>query len=551
MTTIAAAIATIVFLRSDDSTPSVAVKPTIDVFQETPPADLSQNTSETAEPEAESPKMTDPAVETPQTEPNVESPTNPSNVNPATPEKIDVPKVVELPKVDAVAPDRPATLKLEQPATTPRPDSPEIPPFGAKPELEPSAGTDTATVPPAAPSTPDPVQDEIRKPAVESIPFSAVPFKALKPTRLESTLAGVSYDRVTLRNFVQDFSAIIDAPIGIDWRELERAGWNSEIPIRAKYDRITASDALRKTLSTLVLELHVGETHATVARSPDREAHLRSRYAVEDLFDKDAPQAADMAATMKRMLAPGTWSADGIVWSDGAYSITNSSGTHDDCVVWFEKLRNARGLPLRTKYDPTQSQLRRFNPERFALTSRATRAAKLGATPVTAVFGQAETLRTIVGHLERRTGAILLWDYAALEQAGVSPESTVGLTIEDRPLSEALNALLEPAGLVAVPIDARSFSITTPTECEKRPTVEWYPLAKEIAAGRLPEGEPELRAWLAQRRVNRNAAQAQEEFYWDAPSRTLVVRAAAPAQAVIEALLYPLARPSVAGTMRD
>ncbi|HEV2970865.1 MAG TPA: hypothetical protein VGY55_12915, partial [Pirellulales bacterium] len=202
-------------------------------------------------------------------------------------------------------------------------------------------------------------------------------------------------------------------------------------------------------------------------------------------------------------------------WSDGALVVEQSESVHAQLLVFCEKLRIARGLPLRSKIDP----------DRFRLVPRTAAAAKALALPVTADFNRPEPLSRVLAYLHGSTHVTLLIDQVALAEQRMSAETEALLAADRQPLGQTLTALVEPMDLTWRVVGERAVEITTPQAAAMHAEVEFYP------AGELLSGETNGQALIA--RIERELATAagseapaaHPTIRFDAASRALIVRA--------------------------
>jgi len=433
----------------------------------------------------------------------------------------------------------------------PPPAAPESPLFARGPEVNPAEATQAKPIAEGEEKSvfaaPDPAPAEM-PPAIAPVvpqPLAAaqltrIPFKPVNAKQLELMLAAVSYEQVPLDAFLRELGELADVEIGVDDATLFRNGWRLNTPVRIKLENVSVRGALQAALRPLELDLVVKENYLWVTQAAASEPTHLTRYPIDDLVSK-ADSAADaelLAAQVQRAVPAERWAGGKIDIVPGALLITQSAGVHDELIVWFEKLRVARGLPLRTKYDPANALLRRFAPQRFALTTRWELAEPLLSKSVTASFPEQETLREITMILARQTQATFLWDFPALEAAGFSPESTTAFTVESAPLGRALEQLLEPLGLAVVPLDDTSLLLTTKTAAARRQITERYNIGRLLEQRRWPLQEAAITEALHQELNTRKLELAETvPMSWDRASRTLAVSASPLVHRVIAEIL--------------
>ena len=199
---------------------------------------------------------------------------------------------------------------------------------------------------------------------------------------------------------------------------------------------------------------------------------------------------------------------------------------HFQILAFCEKLRKARGMPLRSRFDPA----------RFELTSHTHQAAAVLGQTLTANFREPAPLIAILGYLGSAAGVDILVDRLSLASAGVSPEANASLVVRDQPLGAALDQLLEGLGLAYRVIDARTLQITTRKAVAAQLELEFYPVASLLTDGQTPEA---LIARVKGRLAGStwNDAGGLAAIGYDQRSQCLIVLQSQPVQASIERLL--------------
>lgn len=501
---------------------------------------------------AQQPAVTDPPAVAANPAPQAEVQTPPAAA--VTP-----PAATDAVPLDLAPPKPKLVLKPEEPSAV----QPEAPLFARGPEAIPGAATQAKPVAegeekpvfaqpePAPAEMPPPAIAPVAPPAVAAVPLPRTPLKAVNPKQLELTLAAVSYNQVPLHAFLREMSELADTQIGVDEATLFRNGWRLNTPVRLQLENVSVRGALQAVLRPLELDLVVKENYLWIGQPGADEAVHLTRYPIDDLVTKATADAdaAELAAQLQRMVPTERWAAGKLEIVPGALLVTQSTAVHDELIVWFEKLRVARGLPLRTKYDPANAQLRRFAPHRYALATRWQLAEPLLSKPVTASFQEPETLGQITDILRRQTDAIVLWDLPALAAAGDSPESLTTFTVGGTSLGTALEQLLDPLGMTVVPLDEMSLLLTTKTAAARRQLTERYSVGRLLEQRRWGMDEAAITVGMRQELAARGIEVAETlPLAWDRASRTLAVTASPVVHRAIEKMLDELPQKPVAAT---
>lgn len=329
--------------------------------------------------------------------------------------------------------------------------------------------------------------------------------------RLSTPIAEVDFDRVPLGAAVATLGQMGAIPLSFDPDGLHQMGVALSDPVTVKIGPGTLADALAAVLGKAGLGYELGGRQFVVT-SPEsfRSQFRRRRYTVADLAP-NATQVADLAAVIQRLVAPESWEAGGgrgrIEPADGALLITQTGPVHAELIDFCERLRRARGMPLKS----------RLPSERFDLAPRWQQAHDVLRRKVSANFFEPTPLVEVLGYLGRRAGVDLVIDRGALASLGFSDEVPVELQAVDQPLGEILERLLEQLEMGYRPIDRRTLHITSREKLRARLDREFYP-AVELAAG---SNADDLKALLAADVPGLKA----DAMYIDPSSGTLIVAA--------------------------
>jgi hypothetical protein len=469
------------------------------------------------------------------------SPIAPAAANPP-PAKSAVPADAANPAPPAIVAPTAAPRAAASPAATPLPTVPPLavsrvptpktdpaPPAAAPTIAAPSehaAGPDAAsdTAPPAvaAPAAPQP----LARPSLQRIPPRNVDVEA----RLADRVAAIEFQQSPLWQFLGDLSQLSTVPISLDADALSEMNLSADVPVSVQLKNTTLAGILDEALAVHGLGWRVVGHQIEVGRMPAQELR-RVRYSVADLAGDRPESRRQFAAMVHSLVEPNGWSeANGSAtseWSEGALMVTAGPSAHAQLLVLCEKLRNARGLPLRSRIDPV----------RFHLDSRTAHAKAALDTPITMNFARPEALEKILAYLRGTTRLNLLVDNVALAEDGMSAESEAVLTAQQQSFGPALTTLLEPMELTYRAIDDRTFEITTPKAAARHAEIEFYPAGDVLAAG--SDGH-ELVARITRElnaAIPASPAASPPTLYFDTPSKYLIVRAPQSVQRRLESLL--------------
>jgi len=349
--------------------------------------------------------------------------------------------------------------------------------------------------------------------------------------RLAMTLSHFEFREAPLVDVLGAIADVSLLPITFDLPALAEADVDLEASISVHQSDAALATVLSAVLSQQGLTYQVQEDQLliTTTRAVDRSLHTYV-FPVDDLVGGEPAAAAELAGRMKELVAPATWEATGgaatIEVESGRLRITQTRPILYRLVIFSEKLRVARGLKPRS----------RIAPHRFRLTSRTTPAAKELRQKITLTFHTPTRLVEVMQYFETASGMRVLFDWGSLASQGFDPAGRISCAIEDRPLSDALSALLTPLGLAWQVVDKDTIEVFSRSDIPAKMQVEFYPVGPILDSGSSPENLlTELRSGTGPSRWNLEEGGGHIEF--DAPSRHLIVRQISPVQAEVESWL--------------
>ncbi len=463
------------------------------------------------------------------------------------------------PESAALTSERPATAvagnNIEQPSSPPEPQSRDVHSpdniaddaaadenTSGPPSLEPPTST---TAPPSVPSSPSATKPSTKSaplfpPAAENAAEEDLPpieIKKLPPApvdvaaRLADPLVEIELNNVPLIGVMDLLSSMSTVPITLDADVLAQLGVAPRDRVALRLGSTTIGDALRTAAAERGLSVAIDGGGLIVTAPADyRETPRKIRYTVSDLAGEDQAALEKLATMIRNLVAPQTWRGNGgegsIEPEGNALLVVQTGDVHRRILIFCEKLRNARGLPLRSREDPRL----------FALTTRADRARKTLDRPATVNFHEPAPLARILAYLSQATGVDILVDRASLALADTSDQVEATLTARKQRLGEALTALLRPLGLTYRIVGDELIQVTTEEAAEERLELEFHPISpwldRGIQAERLAE---QLKARVAP--VSWSDVGGLADIYFDAPSSCLIVLQSQPAQEAIQRLL--------------
>jgi len=349
--------------------------------------------------------------------------------------------------------------------------------------------------------------------------------------RLAAPIAAIELTDVSLLRAARTFSAMSNLPITFDLDTLAELEITLSDPVTVALKQTTVGKSLEAMLSGQGL-VYAVENGQVLITSPlgHRETLRPRRYTVADLTGGDAAALAELAALVQKLVAPDSWQANGgrgeLTAEGGILQVVQTEPVHRQILTFCEKLRTARGRPLRSRFDPS----------RFLLTTRSQRAKQILDRTATANFLEPAPLAEILAYLEECTEADILIDYLALGAAGQPGDVKATLKAENRPLAAALGELLSPLGLAYRAVDAETLQVTSRKALDAHLELEFYPIAEALAKGQTAPALMEL----IQSRVAGSTwsdAGGPGVLCFDKPSGCLLVLQSQPVHAAIQQLL--------------
>lgn len=355
-------------------------------------------------------------------------------------------------------------------------------------------------------------QVEIKKAPLEQVDVAA---------RLSDPVARIELDGIALAKAVDLLAAMGNFPVTIDVDALVQRGVSPHEPISVKLEGTTIGKALRAVAAQKGLAVTMENGHVTVTSPAEyREKLQKVRYTVADLTGEDEAAVAELAALVRKLVAPESWESvggRGTIEPEKTVLVVQQTGeVHQQVLIFCEKLRTARHKPIRS-HD---------NPERFALTTERAKARKMLARPVSVNFHEPTPLGRVLGFLSEAAQVDILVDHAALNAAGTSDRVETTLTVAKQQLGTTLDELLRPLGLAYRTVGDNVIQVTTREAEAERMSLEFYPVGASAASAEGLKTRVAPSTW--------SDAGGSAEIYFDQASGCLIVLQSQSAQAEIE-----------------
>jgi hypothetical protein len=326
-------------------------------------------------------------------------------------------------------------------------------------------------------------------------------------------------------------AALSGLPITLDPEAMARLQVSLRDPISLRLTGVTVEEVLQKIVAKRGMAFTAEDGQVVVTSPADQQEKLRRiRYTVSDLTNNDQAATDQLAPLVEKLVSPESWQSGGgqgtIQTEKTALAVTQSAAVHDQILVFCEKLRNARGRPLKSNRDP----------KRFDLTTRLQQINSALNREVTANFHEPATLVEILAYLGQQAEVDILLDRQSLGAAGLSDKSEISFAVENRTLAIALNDLLVPLKLGYRPIDAHTLQVTTQSALAARLELEFYPVGKLL--GKDQSGSDlieQIKTKISP--ASWTDAGSSAAIYFDPPSGTLIILQSPPVQEAIQVFL--------------
>jgi hypothetical protein len=295
------------------------------------------------------------------------------------------------------------------------------------------------------------------------------------PARLDDPLPGIEAKEVPLADFLEALSDLSTIPITLEADGLGLVKASSASPVNLRATQTTVGQALEEALKPLQLHYAVLEDQLIVAL-PEPDGGKLQEYPVDDLTGKDDEQTQQLADWTTALIDPDGWSeeepgAARLEPGPEVFTIHAANRTHAKLLFYFEKLRIARGLPLKSKHDAAF----------FKLQTRTAQVRERLAVPITLNFSRPTLLVQILGRLEESANVRILVDWRSLASLGWNPDGLGTLVVEKQPLESALDELLAPMELTWRAVDAQTLEVTSPAALAEKLELEFHPAGDAVA----------------------------------------------------------------------
>jgi hypothetical protein len=294
---------------------------------------------------------------------------------------------------------------------------------------------------------------------------------AVRPRDVHEQLAlevdSFAIPEMPLVKFTTIMSELGNVPITLDPTSLAMAGVSPRSSVSVRGQNTTLEQLLRDGLSKRRLDFVEREGQVVVVHRI-RDERRTVDYDVADLLEAGAQDAADIAKTIERFIAPDTWNSGsdgGIMRVDGTkLHVEHSNLVQIAILIFCERLRMVRGLPQRSRYPA----------DLLSIDSPYSKLSPTLSEPTTFTFLPWTRLTDVVAHWQASTGVTMLVNWEALAKEELAPGTPIACSAINRPWDAALDAVLEPLGLTWWAIDGQTIQITSRDKLASLGQIEFY-----------------------------------------------------------------------------
>ncbi len=285
--------------------------------------------------------------------------------------------------------------------------------------------------------------------------------------QLQRVLPAVTVQEMPLLNFITFLGQLSGVPVSVTPEQLMMAGTTPGKLVSLNTSNTSLADALKTVLEPLHLEAVTDGPQIIIVRK--QAGKVRSvDYPIDDLLANETT-AQQFADWIQELVAPESWQKNGgdgkMTVSGDSLSIEQTQAVQYEVLFFLERIRLAKGLPLRSRY-----------PERLlsAKSYGVGIADRLNA-PTTFTFSHDTPLAEVFYYWQGEAALPIFVDWPALATVKIWPDSLVTCTVANEPWHQALDTVLEPLGLGWRAAPGRAIQITSLAKLQTEPRLDIYP----------------------------------------------------------------------------
>ena len=294
---------------------------------------------------------------------------------------------------------------------------------------------------------------------------SAIDAEPVPPTKTTEPSVTPSVDTATVE--MVEVVKNEEAPIPAHEPPAERTVSAEIIPVEIiPVEKIVVA----QPVSTGVIVVRHNRSTANVRTSADVTTQLKGKLRQIDFEAISLTDFVDFATEL--MQVPITLDLDGLEAAGVWPTATTSVKIHDATVAeLFTAVLARHGLTYVVEDGHlvvTNKRSSRQGRERLPSESLHSRASDAIAKPVTFTFHQPTRLMRVADFLELSGGVTIVIDWRSLAEVDFTFDTEISCAAENRPLGEALSAVLSPLGLAWRAVDNQTLQITSQAAAERR-----------------------------------------------------------------------------------
>jgi hypothetical protein len=297
------------------------------------------------------------------------------------------------------------------------------------------------------------------------------PRRANPAAGLALPVRGLNMNAVPLSRFVEQMSDMAGTPITFDPSAVELTGVSPQRAIAVDAKETTIERVLRETLTRQRMDFVERNGQLSVVRAA---TSLPNEHDISDLAATEA-EAKAVVRMIERFVAPDSWSAVGGIGElrlkGTKIEIKNSDEPVIGLILFCERLRIARGLPLKS----------RFPADRLGVESPYMRIAPRLERSTTFTFVPWTRLADVLRDWQTASGVTMLVDWSALAKLELGPASPISCSVIDRTWSESLDSILAQLGLGWWALDGETIQITSRERLAGMRRVEFHAVPKSYS----------------------------------------------------------------------
>jgi hypothetical protein len=332
--------------------------------------------------------------------------------------------------------------------------------------------------------TDDEADVDVKQPGGKEPQDEARPMNAVVPVRLDQEsgrgnashvasiqlkheFPAVAVKDMPLLDFLTLVSQLAGVPVSVGPEQLQMAGITAGRPVSVDKTEATLAEVLKSVLEPLHLEATTEGPQIIVIRQD--AARVRTvDYPVDDLLG-DKLTAAEIGQWIERLIAPDSWQSAGgegtIAAAGGSLKIEQPQAIQYQVLFFLERIRLAKGLPLRSKYP---ARLLSGKPFNVAIADRLD-------APATFTFSHNTPLAEVFHYWQGEVGLPIFVDWPALANVGLWPDSRITCTSANESWQTAFDKILTPLELAWRAAPGGAIQITSRARVETEPVVNIYP----------------------------------------------------------------------------